>query len=139
MTQADGMRARVEGAGDLAGLLAAGRDAFGLLLDACRDGQDRPGGLFAAFAFASAAAAQGRLVLASAPSLPAGQAAQASHDECVSGDLETVADGLAGLAQVLGGCLSAAARQAGNPGDREACEDAAVQAARVAGLLAPDR
>jgi hypothetical protein len=54
-------------------------DGFSLLLVTCRECEERPGGLFAAFAFASAAAAQGRLIVAPAPSLPAGYRGVTGH------------------------------------------------------------
>ena len=138
MQDVDGMRARVEAAGELAGLLAAAWDGFGLLVAGCRECEERAGGLFAAFAFAAAAAAQGRLVLASAPSLDAGSRGEAGCGGSVSADLEVVADGLAGLAGLLAARLSSAARQAGDPGDRDACGQAGAEAARVCGLLARD-
>jgi hypothetical protein len=134
----DGMHARVEAAGELGGLLEAAWDGFSLLLSACRGCEERAGGLFAAFAFASAAAAQGRLILASAPSLAAGYRGEASCEGSVNADLEEVADGLAGLAGLLAARLSSAARQAADPGDREACWEAGAEAARVRGLLARD-
>jgi len=134
----DGMRTRVEGAGQLAGLLEAAWDGFSLLAAACRECQQRAGGLSAAFAFAAAAAAQGRLILASAPSLPPGYRGETGCEGSVTADLDDVADGLAGLAGVLAAGLSSAARQAADPGDRDACEQAGAEAARVCGLLARD-
>jgi hypothetical protein len=138
MPEIDRMRARLETAGELTGLLCAAWDAFSLLLAACWDCEERAGELFAAFAFASAAAAQGRLVIASAPSRPDGPATQASDVSCAEPDLDKAADGLAGLAGVLGERLLAAARHAGDPGDRAACQDAAAQAAQIYELLVPD-
>jgi len=87
---------------------------------------------------AAAAAAQGRLVLASAPSLAAGYHGETGCEGSVTADLQDVADGLAGLAGVLAAGLSSAARQAADPGDRDACEQAGAEAARVCGLLARD-
>jgi hypothetical protein len=138
MQDVDGMRARVEAAGELGGLLAAAWDGFGLLASACRGCEERAGGLFAAFAFAAAAAAEGQLILASAPSLDTGSRGEAGCEGSVTADLEDVADGLAGLAGLLAARLSSAARRAGDPGDRDACEQAAAAAARVRELLARD-
>jgi hypothetical protein len=138
MQDIDGMRERVEAAGDLAGLLEAAWDGFGLLVAVCWECEERAGGLFAAFAFASAAAAEGRLILASAPSLTAGYCGQTDHGGSVTADLEDVADGLAGLAGLLAARLSSAASQATDPGDRDACGQAGAEAARVRGLLARD-
>ena len=139
MPEIDGMRARLETAGELTGLLTAAWDAFSLLLAACWDCEERAGELFAAFAFASAAAAQGRLVIASAAPRPGGPGTEASYCGCAEADLDQAADGLAGLAGVLGERLSAAARHAGDPGDRAACQDAAAQAAQIRELLARDQ
>jgi hypothetical protein len=138
MPQIDRMRARLETGGELTELLSAAWEAFSLLLAACCDCEERAAELSAAFAFASAAAAQGRLLIASAPSLAAGPGNPASYGGCAEADLEKTADSLAGLAGVLAARLSAAARLAPGPGDRAACQDAAAQAAEVYELLAPD-
>jgi len=139
MEEIDSMRARLEAAGELTELLVAAADAFSLLLATCRVCEERASELFAAFAFASAAAAQGRLIIDSAPSLAASPGTEASLRGCAEPDLAKVADGLAGLAQVLGDRLSAAAQQGHDRGDREACQDAAAEAMRIYELLAPDR
>jgi hypothetical protein len=138
MPEIDRMRARLETSGQLTGLLSAAWEAFSLLLAACCDCEERSAELSAAFAFASAAAAQGRLILAAAPSPPAAPANPASNSGFAEADLEKTADGLAGLARVLATRLSAAARLAPGPGDQVACRDAAAQAAQIHELLAPD-
>ena len=117
--------------------LVVALDAFGLLLDCCSYGQDQSVGLFPAFAFAAMAAAEGRDVVLTAPSLPA-QGLVASGERCVRGDVEVIADGLAGVAGALSAHLSAAARHARDPGDRAACQDAAAQARRIHALLTRD-
>lgn len=131
-------QARLAEASDLPGLLAVAWDAFSLLLAACQDSQDRSTELFAAFAFAAAAAAEGRLAIAGAPSLPANPGRRPSGDASGEPDLEKLADSLAGLAHGLAESLSSAARESADPGDRDACEDAAAQAARVREILASD-
>jgi len=133
------IRARVDAAGGLPGLLEAAWDGFGLLVSACRGCEERAGGLFAAFAFAAAAAAQGRLALASAPSLAAGYRGETGSARPVNADLDEVADSLAGLAGLLAARLGAAAGQASDRGDRDACAQAAAEAAQVGGLLARGR
>ena len=141
MRDIGGVRARIDEAGELAGLLVAAWDGFGVLVAGCRECEERAGGLFAAFAYAAAAAAQGRLVLASAPSLDPGNRGAAGCEGSVSAaldDLDVVADGLAGLAGLLAARLSSAARRAGDPGDRDTCGEAGAEAARVRGLLAGD-
>ena len=110
--------------------------AFSLLLAACCDCEERAAELSAAFAFASAAAAQGRLVLASAPSLPPDLGDPASYGGGAEADLDKTADGLASLAGVLAARMSAAARLARGPGDQAACQEAATQAAQIHELLA---
>ena len=109
-----------------------------LLLAACYDGEERAAELSAAFAFASAAAAQGRLVLASAPSLPADVGDPASDSLRAEADVEKTADGLAGLAGVLATRMSAAARLARGTGDQAACQEAAAQATQIHELLTRD-
>jgi hypothetical protein len=138
MQEIDRMRRRLEVAGDLTDLLEASWDAFGLLMAGCRDCQDRSAELFAAFAFAAAAANAGLRAVAAAPSLPAGLGDGTGADSCVLADPEMAADGLASLAQALRGQLVSAAERARDPGDRQACQEAAEQAAQVCGLLARD-
>lgn len=139
MPEIDSTRARLEAAGDLSELLGVAWDTFSVLLAACQDCEDRSAELFAAFAFAAAAAAEGRLIIASAPSLSVGPGERPSHDASGEPDLEEFADSLAGLARRLGERLSLAAREARDPGDRDACELAAAEAARVGEVLARDR
>jgi hypothetical protein len=134
----DTMRVRVEAADGLAGMLAAAWEAFELLLVTCERYEDRRDEFFAAFAFASAAAAEGRNIIAVAPSMP-GPGARTSQAFLVPDDLEMIADALADLACVLGTRLSAAARHAHDVGDRAACRDAAGEAGRIRDLLAGDR
>jgi hypothetical protein len=134
-------RARVMAAGGVAELLDAAWGGFTVLLAWCRGCEERAAGLFAAFAFAAAPAAQGRLVIGSAPSLPAGRGSDVGPDVSVQHDLEEVADGLAGLAGALRDRLASAAADAADPGDQEACEEeeeAAAAAAQVCGLLSRD-
>jgi hypothetical protein len=119
-------------------LLAAAWDAFGLLLAACQDSEGRSAELFAAFAFAAAATAEGRLAIAGAPSLPTEPGQTASSGASSEPDLDKLADALAGLAGRLGERLLSAARESSDPGDREACKHAAAQAARACEILAPD-
>ncbi|HEV2377804.1 MAG TPA: hypothetical protein VGS19_37285 [Streptosporangiaceae bacterium] len=138
MRQVEDVRARVHAAGELAELLGVAWDALTVLRDACRECGDTDTGLFAAFAFAATAAAQARLTLASAPSLPAARGTDAGHASFVSHGLGDGADRLAGLARVLHERLSQAATDAGDPGDREVCKQAAAEAAQVVELLSRD-
>lgn len=138
MPEIDRMRARLETSGELADVLSAAGGAFGLLLTACCDCEERAAELSVAFAFASAAAAQGRLDIASAPSLPADLGDPARDSGHAEADLEKTADALVGLAGVLAARLAAAARLAQGAGDRAACQEAAAQAAQIHELLARD-
>jgi hypothetical protein len=62
----------------------------------------------------------------------------ASHEIPIPADLETIADALSELAEVLSTRLSAAARQAHDANDQAACRDAASEAGRIHELLARD-
>jgi len=136
MKEIDTMRARVETAGGLAGTLEAGWDAFELLRLTCEQCEDRSDELFAAFSFASAAAAEGRNILADAPSLPPRPDAGSSCEPFVQADLEEIADALAGLALVLSSRFSPAGGGARDAADQAACRDAAREARRIHELLA---
>lgn len=116
--------------------LAAALDAFGVLLACCRDSEKRSVELFAAFAFAAAAAAEGRHVLLTAPSPPSAHELVTSRAACVQADLDVTADALAGLAGALSTHLSSAARCARDPGDHAACREAAREATNVYEFLA---
>ena len=118
--------------------LSVALDAFEALLAASRASQDRSAALFAPFAFAAMAAAEGRSLLLTAPSLPQAHGPAAGHAACVQTDLDVAADALAGLAGALSERLWAAAHRARNPGDHAACRDAAREAARIHELLARD-
>jgi hypothetical protein len=135
MRQIQDMQARVRAACGTVDILGAGWDAFTLLLDTCEAGVGLSSGLFAAFAFAAAAASRGRLMLESAPSLPPGAGNQASRAAFVKHDLDQAAGALAGLAAALGQRLGEAAVAAVDVGDRAASLDAAAEAVRVAELL----
>jgi hypothetical protein len=141
MREIDSLRQRLEAApsaGGLAGTLEASWDAFDLLLAACHACADRASGPFAAFTFASSAAAEGRFLLWAAPSLPTSCGRHATPRVSVKDDLESVADELADLAGMLSERLSAAARTARDPGDRGACADAADRAGQARWLLGRD-
>lgn len=134
MTGASEIAARLESA-ELAELLVAAWDGFSFLMTRCQESASRSPDLFAPFAFAAAAAAEGRLLIDSAPSLPAGYGQAAPEVTTCAIDPDEAADELAGLARTLGARLSRAARQAPDPGDREACAEAAASAAYICELL----
>src|SRR5450755_34651 len=64
------VRAQLEQASDLPGILDAAYDAFEGMLPVIHGQEDRAGGGFAAFVMSAASAANGRDAVASAPSLP---------------------------------------------------------------------
>ena len=143
MDEIDSLRERLEtsasSADGVAGTLEVAWEAFELLLGTCRACEGRSAELFAAFSFASAAAAQGRQLVWGAPSLPPGSVGGSKRTGSVVDDLEEIADALAGLARTMSRHLSLAARDAADPGDREACADAAPQAGQIYQLLKRDR
>jgi hypothetical protein len=143
MIEIDILRERLErpihSADGVAGTLKAAWGAFDLLLAICHECEDRSAELFAAFAFASAAAAQGRHLIWAAPSLsPPSETVASGAALVMDDDLEEIADALADLAQVLGRCLSSAARAADDSGDQGACADAAREADQIYQLLNRD-
>jgi hypothetical protein len=139
VTEAASIQARLQSAGELAELLAAAWDAFDLMLAICQDCEERSTELFAAFAFAAAAAVQGRSILDFAPAPATTANMQTSAGAGVHADLDHVADSIADLAHALADHLLSATRLANDPGDRQVCEDAAAQAWRIYQLLAPGR
>lgn len=143
MHEIDRLRERLEtpapSADGVAVALEVAWEAFDLLLTTCRACEDRSAELFAAFSFAAAAAAQGRQLVWGAPSLALASVGGSRRAVSVVDDLEEIADALAGLAQVMSGCLSSAARDAPDPGDRGACADAAREAGQIYQLLKRDR
>jgi hypothetical protein len=108
------------------------------VLSAIHADEDRVGGSFAGFAFAAAAAADGRDAVAGAPSLPRPSLPESVDDfgppdPCyATGELAAV---LAGLAGLLAARLGEAAETAADPEDRVACQIAALQAREVHLLL----
>ncbi len=135
MDQIGVIRGRLESAGGLPDVLAASRDAFDVLAATCRRcQQEAPHELFAAFAFAAVASAEGWISVEAGLPPPGGDAVPAGADGVPAG-LDEAADALAGLAQVLHGRLSAAAGQSSGPA-AEACAQGAVHAAVVYQLLA---
>jgi hypothetical protein len=136
MHEITAIRTRVETASGLSEALAAGWGAFELLLAVLPQCEERRDEWFAAFAFASAAAAEGRDILASAPSFARDPGPLISVPVRGGADLGHIADELARLGQALSAQLSAAAFSVGDASDQAACRDAAHEAAQVHHLLA---
>jgi hypothetical protein len=118
------------------GVLTAGWDAFELLRAGSAASADRCAGLYPAFTFARGSAVSGRNAIAFAPSMPGDHAALVGGLEPEARQVHEVADALAGLASALSARLRDAARRAGHPDDRAACEEAARHADHICELLA---
>lgn len=134
-------RVRLRAAGEVPAILTAAYGAFDQLLLVIREHEQQAEGLFAAFVMAAASAADGRDALTSAPSLPlplprptASSRKPVSLNGQVS--IDTVADQLAGLSQVLADRLMLVTRQTPDPRDQAACDEAARSAVTVRALLA---
>jgi hypothetical protein len=133
------VRGRLEQASDLAGVLDAAYEAFEAMLAVIHGQEDRAGPGFAAFVMSAASAANGRDVVAAAPSLPSaiqlggplsadGLAADVSEDEAAAA--------VALLSRQVAGRLADAAGWAARAGDRAACAVAARHAGAIWSLLA---
>lgn len=131
-------RERLEQATGLAQVLDASWMAFDVMVAVCEHCQEGSHELFPAFAFAAAAAAEGRTLIAAAPSLPPGTVPAARGDDAQAG-LDQAADALADLAQALHRRLSQACRPGGAGPDAVACAQAGFRAAHVHKLLAPEQ
>jgi hypothetical protein len=92
--------------------------------------------MFAPFAFAATAAAEGRAVIMTAPSLPTERATATSGAGFAGAEQEDLARALVQLARALHDRLAATAGQAVAEADRAACVGGAIEAALVRGLLA---
>lgn len=125
-------------ASGLPGVLAASLDAFDVLVAGCLHGERSSGAgdMFASYAIAATAAAEGRAMITNASSLPSGHATATSTADFAESDQASLAIALAGLGGALHDRLAAAAEEAVAEADRAACATGAVQAALVHGLLA---
>ncbi|MGH3277234.1 MAG: hypothetical protein ACRDNZ_23255 [Streptosporangiaceae bacterium] len=133
------LQATAEG---LPGLLESAQLIFDDLLTEIHTHQDPDSPMFAAFMMAGASAADGRDAILFAPSLPwpplhpqpAGPQPDPANDLVGSDPSE-----LAALCLFLAARLSHAAPVAADPGDRDACRDAARSARDIHDLLAGPR
>ncbi len=120
----------------VAGVLAAGWESFELIGAVAAASAELAADLYPAFMFARGAAVSGRNAIVLAPSMPAGGPATFGSPEFSAGEVDEVADALAGLASALSGRLREATLLAVADGDRLACQDAAREADRIGELLA---
>ena len=113
-------RAQLEHAVGLPAVMDAASDAFENLLTVIREHEDPANGLFAAFMFAAASAANGRDAILFAPSLPPSRNADrpAPEEAEPEGAAEDAADAAADLGHLLAGRLLEAGQAAADPGDR---------------------
>jgi hypothetical protein len=133
----DALRARLDAASTVAGTLAVAWDIFELVQVVANRCADREPGLFAAFLFTAAAAAEGRDAAGFAPSIPDVPGICIDQPGWDGATAAEIADQVAGLMTVVGRRLELAAGQAAVPGDRRACAHAARQAGQIHHLLAP--
>jgi hypothetical protein len=126
-------------AAGVADVLAVSWEIFELVGALAATSAELAADMYPAFTFARGSAVSGRNAIAAAPSLSADRLAVAGTPELAAGDVEEVADALAGLASALSARLREAARLAADDGDRIACESAALDADRISELLAGSR
>jgi hypothetical protein len=135
------IRERLATAEDLPSLIAAGREAFGLIRAICQTSEGRSDELSASLASASASALQGRNVLSAAPSMPCVNEVTTLRPPpdtaSLEHDLEEVTGELADLASALAKALRRAGPQGRRRDDRRACDHGAVKAERIRDLLYP--
>jgi hypothetical protein len=130
----EAIMARLRDARSLPELLAASFDAFEVIRILARGSEDIVPSLFAAFMTAADAAVDGRQAITLAPSLsPVSLVTTAS---AAGADIDTIADALAALGELLDECLARVADRALMPGDRAACQEAAEAGHRIHQLMA---
>lgn len=134
MKHLDAALERVAAADGAPATLAAALAAFELLQAACREYEDRHDELFAAFAFAAAAAADGAAVLSVAASVPT-RPDLLQLAEPVGAPSERVASALGSMASALSEQLYEASRRPGHGLSRDSLGHAAREAARIYRLL----
>ena len=131
--------ARLRDARALPELLAASYDAFETIRVLARGGEDIVPWLFAAFMTAADAAVDGTQAITIAPSLfLAPTATLIVAPSAVGADIDTIADALAALGELLDERLTHAAGRARLAGDRAACQEAAQAGRRIHQLMAGD-
>ena len=139
MTQIAAVRARLEQANGLPGILDAAYDAFEAMLAVIHGQEDGAGDGFAAFVMSAVSAANGRDAVAGAPSLPPaapGGVPLAASGPAAGVTEQEAAAAVAGLSQLLASRLADAAPWAADAADRAACADAARDAGAIWSLLA---
>jgi hypothetical protein len=136
VTQIKLIHQRLADAGALPAVLAASWDALELIAAIASASASESADMYPAFTLAQGAAVSGRNAIAFAPSLLSIPAQEACNPLEPAGQVDEIADALAGLASVLSGRLREAAGLATAAADRSACENAAREAERITRLLA---
>lgn len=131
--------ARLRDARALPELLAASFDAFEAIRVVARGSEDLAPWLFAAFITAADAAVDGTQAITIAPSLSLAPTGTLIVSPSAAGaDIDTIADALATLSELLDERLRHAADRARLAGDRTACQEAAQAGRRIHHLMAGD-
>lgn len=125
---------RLTQAASLPETLTAALEAFEAIRITARSYQEQQSELFAAFMTAADAAVDGREALTSAPSTPPNGVAVTQVVPAAE-EAGRAANSLAALAAVLARRLGQAASKAAQPGDHDACMEAAAAAGRVCELM----
>jgi len=138
MTQIAAVRARLEQANGLPGILDAAYDAFEAMLAVIHGQEDGAGDGFAAFVMSAVSAANGRDAVAAAPSLPSAACGGAPPGGGLRPGLtpQEAAAVLAGLSGLLASRLADAAAWAADGADQAACVLAARHATAIWSRLA---
>lgn len=137
MHDVEAIMARLRGAGSLPGLLAASFDAFETIRVLARGSEDMAPSLFAAFMTVADAVVDGRQAITLAPSLsPASGVTPVTVPPAAAVGIDTIADALAALGELLEECLAHSADRALIPGDRAACQEGAEAGRRIHQLMA---
>ena len=136
MNQINLAKQRLLDADSMPGLLAAGWEAFELVIAVAAAKADQSPDMYPALTLARGSAVSGRNAIAFAPSMPEDYAAPPDQPAADKSDIDDVAEAVAGLASVLSERLQDAAGRAPDAGDRAACENAARHAEQIAKLLA---
>ena len=129
---------RLADAGDVPAVLAASWEAFELVAAIASARAGDSAGMYPAFTLAGGSAVTGRNALAFAPSMPPVPPDTEENTPEPAGNVDEIADVLAGLASALSSRLRQAAGLATTAGDRSACEDAASEAEQITRLLAKE-
>jgi hypothetical protein len=127
---------RLADAGSLPAVLAASWDIFELIMTIASASADESPDLYPAFTFARGSAVSGRNAIAFAPSMPPIFGGAGHELPKPAGDVNEIADDLAGLASALSMRLRESAELAAEAADRSACENAASEAERITWFLA---